>query len=277
MRIGLFIATVSTLLAAGVAVGQESGLRRLLSGADSRGWEAVGRLEFDRRAFCTGAMVAPDLVLTAAHCLFERASGTRFAPEEIVFRAGWRNRRATAVARVVQVVVHPEFVPGQGGEVSRVGVDLALLRLQSPVRKTSIRPFATAPRPARGDEVAVVSYARERADSPSLQESCRVLARRSGVLVMDCAVDFGASGAPVFVRDETGGARIVSVISARARSGAREVALGAILDRPLEVLMTLLANTEPAPPEPGDAVRVFTLGGGSEPPDAPPGARFLRP
>ena len=40
---------------------------------DSKGWEAVGRLDLAGRGFCTGALISPDLVLTAAHCLLQHA------------------------------------------------------------------------------------------------------------------------------------------------------------------------------------------------------------
>ena len=57
------------LLAATVALAQDTDLKRLDSGADAAGWEAVGRLNIGGTGFCTGALIAPDLVLTAAHSL----------------------------------------------------------------------------------------------------------------------------------------------------------------------------------------------------------------
>jgi len=119
----------------------------------------------------------------------------------------------------------------------------------------------------------VVSYAHDRAESPSLQERCRVLARRSGMLILSCSVDFGSSGAPVFVVDDSGVARIVSVISAKAQIAGRDVALGTRLEKPLGDLMALMANSE-APAAPKTGVRVLTLGGTST---LGGGAKFVRP
>ena len=58
-------------------------LTLMVTGDDARGWEAVGRLDLGGRGFCTGALIATDLVLTAAHCLYDRDSGERIDPAEI--------------------------------------------------------------------------------------------------------------------------------------------------------------------------------------------------
>jgi len=119
----------------------------------------------------------------------------------------------------------------------------------------------------------VVSYARDRAESPSLQEGCHVLARRSGTLVLSCDVDFGSSGAPVFLIGDDGVAKIVSVISAKAEINGRNVALGTNLEEPLQDLMALMANADTLAAESAPGVRILQLGdstGGG-------GAKFVRP
>ncbi len=278
MRFGWFTGVILLVLSNAAMAGGASDLRKLLTGADNRGWEAVGRLDIAGRAFCTGALIAPDLVLTAAHCLFDKVSGAPVDPEEIEFLAGWRNGQANAVRRVSQAIAHPDYRDEAGERRKSVGFDLALLRLVSPIRKASVEPFETDDRPRKGSLVGVVSYARERSENPSLQEECKVLARRSGMLVLSCDVDFGSSGAPVFSFDEDGKARIVSVISAKADIDGREVALGTRLKAPLADLMALVANGEAPPVAPArSGVKVFTLGGGESPARTTGGAKFVRP
>ena len=100
--------------------------------------------------------------------------------------------------------------------------------MQHPIRNTTIAPFKTDKDPEAGDRIGVVSYARDGADAPELQDSCNVLSRQEGVVVMTCTVDFGASGAPVF-SFSSGEPRIVSLVSAKAESGETPVSIGVAL------------------------------------------------
>lgn len=215
-------------------------LRQLLTGDDNRGWEAVGRLDIAQHGMCTGALIAPDVVLTAAHCLYDRDSRRLIPASQIEFQAGLRHGRASAYRSVRLAVSHPDYVYEPDGR-PQVKNDIALLRLDRPIDNGRVIPFGIASMPAKGDAVGVVSYAHDRSDTPALQEPCHVLARQFGSVVLSCDVDFGSSGAPVF-SIEDGVARIVSVVSAKAEVGERRVALGSSLGRSLRVVMDLLEN-----------------------------------
>lgn len=238
MRIVILILWAVVLSSSASA--QSSELKRLNTGDESRGWEAVGRLDVAGKGFCTGALIAPDLVLTAAHCLFDRDTGERVNPQSMEFLAGWRDGRASAYRKVRRAVFHPEYAYNGTATTGRVRNDLALIELDRPIRNTRVIPFETAQRPAKGDKIGVVSYALDRSEAPSLQELCHVMARQKGVLVMSCDVNFGSSGAPVFTMSGDT-PKIVSVVSAKAEVKGIPVSLGTALASPLALLRAELA------------------------------------
>ena len=279
----LAIALVFALLAAwavpaGPALGQglpgqgdTARLRPLTTLAERLPWQAIGRLDTGR-GFCTATLIDADTVLTAAHCLYDRATGARIADAALTFRAGLSEGQAAATRAVAASAITAEYAFAAMASTERVSRDVALLRLAAPIRTAEIRPLAVGAAPDAGEAVMLVSYGRDRSEVASMEAGCGVRGRTGGVIVLDCRVDPGSSGAPVIALRQ-GQPRVVSVVSAAADADGEAVGLAAEAAGQVAALRPGLM----APPA-RDATlpQVRTLGGGSDGRDTV-GARFVRP
>ena len=260
----------------GAAQAQDSsGLDELSRRDEIFGWEAVGRIDVDQGGFCTGALIATDLVLTAGHCMFG-PDGAPIDAGRMTFRAGLSGDKAIAEVRVARTVTHPDFLPDSAVDIDFVRHDVALLQLETPILAAIAAPFAIE-NPGNGDEVSVVSYAEGREDILSWQKVCKVLGKYEGLISVDCDVTFGASGAPVLDRS-FGRARIVSVISGGYRDASdATVAYGMELPKIVADLKALLRQGDVLSRSSNVTARpaIRRIGAGDANRDI--GARFVKP
>jgi protease YdgD len=236
-----------------------------------RQWQAVGRVDTGP-GFCTGTLIAADLVLTAAHCLFDAESGERLPLAGFGFNAGLRNGRPVAYRSIRRVVVHPGYSMDLSDELDQVRTDIAILELDRPIPAELVRPIPARGQAGVGDSVQIVSYGRDREDYASLEDGCDVRADRNGFQVLGCHIDPGSSGSPVFMR-QNGQLGIVSVISALAEWQNEPVALAADLGGGLAPILDLLDRTDDVFSREASRMRTLTAGNDGT---GDIGARFIR-
>ncbi|MEJ6390793.1 trypsin-like serine peptidase [Gymnodinialimonas ulvae] len=252
----------------------ENGLRDMSGANEARQWRAVGRLDTGV-SFCSATLIAPDLVLTAAHCVFHPETHEALMPEDFTFLAGLRNGRAEAIRQVRRAMVPADYVHERGPELDMIGRDLALLQLRQPISPTTITPISAAEGRARDGRVTVVSYGRDRENRASIEEGCEILARRGPVRSLNCSVVQGASGSPV-LRVNQGRAEVIAVMSASGHVDGEDISLAVMLDGQMSDLLSQARLAGPA--------ATFSTSGGTTSFISPSngtrgdmGARFVRP
>jgi protease YdgD len=202
-----------------------AGLLVLLLAAGAAGAEgtgdvpaAIGRISYGPMvlpgaAICTGTLVAPDLVLTAGHCL---GAGD---PGAVRFAVGLDATGARALRRGREVLrAAGPVLPGAAG----LAGDVALLRLDRPVPAAAAAPLAMAdvvPQTPPG-LATTAGYRRDAPDAAPDPWLCAIRLREAGILGLGCPAVSGNSGAPLLQREEGGDWRVVAVMVAAVPEGA---------------------------------------------------------
>ncbi|MEU7156500.1 S1 family peptidase [Streptomyces chrestomyceticus] len=168
--VALAAALTTTVGIAGPAQAMSGGTRLPRPGAAP--WLATLAKKGDTplldRASCGGALIAPDRILTAAHCV----DGVDVERMEVHLGSSVLSRDPGTVRTIRSTTLHPryELLPSPAApdrpELSSAAYDLAELRLSEPVH--GIRPLPVAPhRPRPGTPVSIFSHGTTAAPDPS--------------------------------------------------------------------------------------------------------------
>jgi hypothetical protein len=187
--------------------------RQVVAGTD-QAFHAVGHINvtgFSKKRRCTGTLIAPDRVVTAAHCLVEKGSGKPKPVSHIHFVAGVQRGGylGHAKAKCVHLAKQPFAAPAKFSP--ELINDMAVIVL---ARKLDIPPIPLAGDGAVKKNVPLVhpSYPRHSRYALLADFGCRLRGRKYGIWLTDCDTNFASSGGPLLVR-EGGQLRLAAVMS----------------------------------------------------------------
>lgn len=191
---------------------------------------------------CTAVLVAPDLIASAAHCLFLNGAEAPVSPYSLVFRPNQGGLPALPPARGTLYRALGGVIRGGALAGSDVSRDWVLIGISPPVHGVQPLPVAGLTVAGMlnlmksGNRLVTAGYGNGDYQELRLHAPCRIIPQSElgmkaddRTVITSCIFKLGDSGGPVVLMDGAGQPALVAIIAglATATKGGKRVGLGA--------------------------------------------------
>lgn len=185
-------------------------------------FNAIGRLNvsgFSALRQCTGFLIAPDVVATAAHCVMDAFRGKPLAAGRFHFLPGWQRQKylAHGIGKCIRVMEGFKVTPKPTLETMAFDVALIFLR-----KEIDIPPLNTTETIKLTGKTALLhaGYSRDKQHLLMGDADCSVTDQNDSLVLTDCDTNRGASGGPVLTLTPEGDFKAVAMMVGGIRKSA---------------------------------------------------------
>jgi protease YdgD len=215
LKVAITLALTIFAAAAAAAHAEE---RRVVVDPNMAPWNSVAKVQTNIGQRCTGVLIAPTVVLTAAYCVYNPRTRALLQPISLHVLFGYQRGDYRWHLSVQRISVGPGF---DGSKRQLQSSDWARLELTdvAPVSLLPVVGVAVVP----GMPIALVGYYQDRAELLMADLHCHVLRSQilpndARLIVHDCDGTRSTAGAPLFAAQD-GSWALIGINICRCKAG----------------------------------------------------------